>query len=155
MNIAKVISGGQTGVDRAALDAALACGLAIGGWVPKGRKAEDGRISDKYPLIEMATTDYPARTRKNIEDSDATLIIVGSWPISPGTELTMDTARVMKKDSFTISHAALKHEQSLINAREWLKGVKILNVAGPRESKSPGIYKAAYDFLIQVFGENK
>ncbi len=76
MLVKKVISGGQTGVDRAALDAAVELGIAIGGWLPKGRRTEDGPLDAKYPLLEMATSDYPSRTRQNTIDSDTTLILV-------------------------------------------------------------------------------
>ena len=69
----RLISGGQTGVDRAALDVALALGLPVGGGCPKGRRAEDGRIPDRYPLVETPERNYPARTRRNIEESDGTL----------------------------------------------------------------------------------
>ena len=69
----KIISGGQTGVDRAALDVGLTLGLPVGGWCPKDRRAEDGRIPDRYPLVETPERNYQARTRRNVEDSDGTL----------------------------------------------------------------------------------
>ena len=73
--IKKIISGGQTGADRAALDVAIKLGIRHGGWIPKGRKTEDGPLSDKYQLQEMPTASYPARTEQNVIDSDGTLII--------------------------------------------------------------------------------
>src|SRR5688572_16678238 len=92
----KIISGGQTGVDRAALDVALELGLPCGGWCPKGRKAEDGVIDPKYPLQETSTDDYPQRTEKNVQDSDATLILTRGKP-DGGTALTRSLAREHKK----------------------------------------------------------
>lgn len=156
MNLVKVISGGQTGADRAALDAALACGVAIGGWVPKGRKAEDGRISDTYSLIEMPTVDYPARTRKNIEESDATFVLTTAKQ-SPGTVLTLRLCKEIGKPFWTIAADMKLTKNVVMITKRWIDigDFKTLNVAGPRESKCPGIYKAAYDFLIQVFGEKK
>ena len=88
----KIVSGGQTGVDRAALDVAGALGLARGGWCPKGRLAEDGTIPDRYPLAETETAAYEERTRLNVADADATLVL--NWgPLEGGTLLTAETAR--------------------------------------------------------------
>src|SRR5688572_26590013 len=87
--VRRIVSGGQTGVDRAALDVALELGIPCGGWCPKGRLAEDGRIPDRYPLIEMPTANFPARTRKNIQESHATLILMASADDrTGGTSLT-------------------------------------------------------------------
>ena len=74
MPIIKIVSGGQTGADRGGLDASIHCELPHGGWCPKGRKAEDGRIPDKYQLVEMSTSDYLSRTEANVVDSDATVV---------------------------------------------------------------------------------
>ena len=84
----RVISGGQTGVDRAALDAAFELALECGGWVPAGRRAEDGPVDARYPLRETAAGDYETRTRLNVRDSDATLILTRGRP-SGGTALTV------------------------------------------------------------------
>jgi hypothetical protein len=93
--VAKIISGGQTGVDRAALDVGLELGIPIGDWVPLGRLAEDGPIPDRYPLAEMPTEEYAARTRKNVEEADGTLILLGGPPsmATDGTALTIRLAR--------------------------------------------------------------
>ncbi len=90
MNL-RIVSGGQTGVDRAALDVALDMGLRIGGFIPKGRRAEDGRLPDRYPLTEMGTRDYEPRTRKNVATSDATLVLYHGT-VTPGTGLTVRIA---------------------------------------------------------------
>jgi hypothetical protein len=84
----KIISGGQTGADRASLDFAIEKGLEHGGYVPRGRKAEDGRIDDRYNLVQLSTSSYPARTRRNIEESDGTVIFSLERLLSGGTKLT-------------------------------------------------------------------
>jgi hypothetical protein len=93
----KIISGGQTGADRAGLDFAIETGLEHGGYVPRGRKAEDGRIDDKYHLVELSTNSYPARTRRNIEESDGTVIFSLERLLSGGTKLTQDYANKLGK----------------------------------------------------------
>src|SRR4029077_12697814 len=82
----KIISGGQSGADRAGLDFAIETGLEHGGYVPRGRKAEDGKIDDRYNMVELSTTSYPARTRRNIEESDGTVIFSLERLLSGGTE---------------------------------------------------------------------
>jgi hypothetical protein len=93
----KIISGGQTGADRAGLDFAIETGLEHGGYVPRGRKAEDGRIDVRYNLVELRTSSYPARTRKNIEESDGTVIFSLESLLSGGTKLTRDYANKLGK----------------------------------------------------------
>ncbi|MDG4551709.1 MAG: putative molybdenum carrier protein [Candidatus Contendobacter sp.] len=141
----KIISGGQTGVDRAALDVALALGLAVGGWCPKGRRAEDGIIPDRYPLVETPERNYQARTRRNVEDSDGTLILnVGK--LDGGTALTASHARQIGKPCLVV---ALEAGIEPTTFRDWLAAnhIAVLNVAGPRESKRPGVSAAAYRCL--------
>ncbi|HPE73590.1 MAG TPA: putative molybdenum carrier protein [Candidatus Competibacter sp.] len=137
----KIISGGQTGVDRAALDVALALGLAVGGWCPKGQRAEDGRIPDRYPLTETAEMDCETRTRRNIEDSDGTLIL-NRGKMEGGTALTADLARQIGKPCLIV---ALEEGIEPATFQDWLvaNSITVLNVAGPRESKRPGVYAAA------------
>jgi Circularly permutated YpsA SLOG family len=93
----KIISGGQSGADRAGLDFAIATGLEHGGYVPRGRKAEDGRIDDRYNLVELSTSSYPARTRRNIEESDGTVIFSLERLLSGGTKLTWRHAELAKQ----------------------------------------------------------
>ncbi|MCP3967739.1 MAG: molybdenum cofactor carrier [Lentisphaerae bacterium] len=148
----KVVSGGQTGVDRAALDAAVDSELVTGGWCPKGRIAEDGVIDIKYPLEETATSLYQERTRKNVEDSDATLII-NEGKLSGGTALTVKCAQTAEKPVLVIDPNASSYKQ----IETWIKqnNVKVLNVAGPRGSTKPELYAKAYDFLRNLFSRFK
>lgn len=149
----RIISGGQTGVDRAALDAALEVGIPCGGWCPKGRKADDGRIPDSYPLKETPSPDYKVRTEWNVRDSDATLILTSNKPTG-GTALTITLAEKYEKP-----HLILDLSETPIPAtvQQWIAGVNIrtLNVAGPRESGEPGIYEKSVhfirDFLTSAF----
>ena len=144
----KIISGGQSGVDRAALDAALAAGLELGGWCPKGRRAEDGPIADYYPLTETKCKAYRARTRWNVRDSDATLILCDVEPTG-GTALTIEYCRQLNKPFLICSPAS----GSIQDPLEWITfhKLKILNVAGPRESADMPVYEAARVFLFKLF----
>lgn len=145
MPVIKIVSGGQTGVDRAALDVALGLGLPCGGWVPRGRRAEDGRIPAAYPLQETTSPKYDVRTRRNVRDADATLIITRGPPTG-GTALTIAIARKLGRPCRIVDLAAGPDAEAV---RLWLdeQGVEVLNVAGPRESGSPGIHAAASAFL--------
>lgn len=147
----KLISGGQTGVDRAALDVGLALGLAVGGWCPKGRRAEDGRIPDRYPLVETPERNYQTRTRRNIEDSDGTLIL-NLGKLDGGTALTARHARQISKPCLVV---ALEDGIEPATFRDWLAAnhIQVLNVAGPRESKRPGVYAAAVRCLETLLRE--
>lgn len=145
----KIISGGQTGVDRGALDAAIELEMNHGGWCPQGRTAEDGRIPDQYELRETDSSDYPARTERNVLDGDATLILCRG-PLSGGTELTLRLAERHRRPRLVVD---LDRRVEPAEVRRWLEdnAVEILNVAGPRESQSPGIADLAYEFLVGVF----
>ncbi|MBU2573050.1 MAG: putative molybdenum carrier protein [Elusimicrobia bacterium] len=148
----KIVSGGQTGVDRAALDAAMRLGLERGGFVPKGRLAEDGRIPDNYPVEECAGEDYPARTRRNALESDATLIFnIGE--LAGGTLYTAEVCRLHGKPFFLAQLEKSRPRDAAKQALEFLRThrPRVLNVAGPRESKSPGIYRASLKILLYVF----
>lgn len=149
----RVISGGQTGVDRAALDAAMMLNIPQGGWCPRGRLAEDGRIPDRYPLQETDSSEYAVRTEWNVRDSDATLILTRG-ELSGGTKLTAVLAFRYSKPLLLINLA----EQPLsTNVVQWLvcHNVYTLNIAGPRESTCPGIYEAARTFLVELFRDWK
>lgn len=143
--IQKIISGGQTGVDRAALDFALKYGIPCGGWVPKGRKALDGPISMRYPVQEHASPLYPPRTEANVREADATLIICSS-KIGRGTALTIRLCEKNKTPFLVI-------QDDKGDAREWLEQVKpkILNIAGSSEKSWPGAYQAAMEILHRAF----
>jgi hypothetical protein len=145
----RIVSGGQTGVDRAALDAALASGLACGGWCPRGRKAEDGPIDPAYPLRETPSEDYAQRTEWNVRDSDGTLVLVRGRP-SGGTAFTIDVARKLERPLLVVD---LRDDPGPAAARGWIEseGVAVLNVAGPRESQQPGIGAEARAFLERLF----
>jgi len=145
----KIVSGGQSGVDRAALDVALARGLPCGGWCPKGRRAEDGPIPPRYPLREAPAAAYAVRTRLNVRDSDATLILERGRP-GHGTRLTVALARRMGRPVLIVN---LKRPLSDVCVRTWLvaNDVHTLNVAGSRESGAPGIYRASVDWLSALF----
>ena len=144
----KIISGGQTGVDRAALDAALKLGLPVGGWCPKGRRAEDGPIDNRYPLQETESFYYPIRTERNVLDSDGTLILTRGKP-KGGTALTVKLARAHQKPYLLIDLSA---GEEVSPVRDWgrVHRVRVLNIAGPRESEAPGIYDRAVCFLKKI-----
>jgi hypothetical protein len=141
----RLISGGQTGVDRAALDVALALGLPCGGWCPKGRRAEDGPIDPRYPLEETTWSGYPQRTEWNIRDSDGTLILTRGQP-DGGTALTGELARKRQKPVLEVDLADPVEPESVW---EWVREnrIAVLNVAGPRESSCPGIQAEARAWL--------
>ncbi|GAB6166446.1 putative molybdenum carrier protein [Thermostilla marina] len=149
-----VVSGGQTGVDRAALDAAIALGIPHGGWCPKGRTAELGEtIPKRYQLVETDETEHAVRTRKNIEDSDATVVFLGP-SFGSGTQLTIDHAKRTKGPDRTFILDAFEVSASEIDAAAEAiarLNVLVLNVAGPRESICPGIYNRVEPLARQLF----
>lgn len=143
--VRKIVSGGQTGVDRAALDAAMALGIACGGWCPHGRRALDGLIAPHYPLRETASDAYAERTRLNVRDSDATLVL-SRQPLTGGTRYTVEVAEALGRPFLVCDPA--ERDQAL-GARQWTERyrVRVLNVAGPRESDAGGVYRGARDWL--------
>jgi hypothetical protein len=149
---AKIISGGQTGVERAALDVALQQGIPCGGWCPKGRKAEDGILDARYPLKETSSSHYEVRIEANVIGADGTLILTEGKPTG-GKAYTLQMAIKHKKPYLTVD---LRQKARPSVAREWARihRIHILNVAGPRESQIPGIYAKAKLFLgAIIFGE--
>src|SRR5262245_24084952 len=147
-----IISGGQTGADRAAWDAATECHIPIGGWVPKGRRAEDGEIEEKYVgLQETDSSHYEERTRHNVRDSDATLIITHG-ELHGGSRFTRDVAEEMGKPFVHIDLEKLPHDLAVTMIREWLEPLEgeTLNVAGPRESRDGRIYKAVKKIITDL-----
>lgn len=150
MNVTKIISGGQTGVDRAALDVALELGIPCGGWCPKDRLAEDGRIPDKYPLKETTSKMAAVRTEKNVFEADATLVLTIGEPAG-GTKQTIECAKEHAKPHLMID-LGVTDTRAVAKVNKWIatNGIATLNVAGPRESQQPGIYERAAEFLRKV-----
>ncbi len=141
----QIVSGGQTGVDRAALDAALALNYRCGGWCPKGRRAEDGVIPARYPLRETDSPAYVQRTALNVADSDGTLILTRG-ALRGGTALTAELARKKGRSCRVVQ---LEKGPPVAETVNWLHehAIAVLNVAGPRESQRPGIYQEARKFI--------
>ncbi|TVQ71113.1 MAG: hypothetical protein EA363_06580 [Balneolaceae bacterium] len=151
--IEKIISGAQTGADRAALDVALELGIPCGGWVPKGRLAEDGPIPAHYPnLAETPVSAVEMRTEWNIRDSDATLIL-SHGPLDGGSLYTRIKAEELGKHWRHIDLSKTGIEQASESVKRWLTEVhpRILNVAGPRASKDPFIYEKTCELLRRLF----
>lgn len=157
----KIVSGGQTGVDRAALDAAMELGFGVGGWCPRDRRSEDGAVPTKYPLRETAARSYAVRTEWNVRDSDGTLILVLN-EISSGTRLTVDAAKSHGKP-LKIEHLAAPRTSGLLTVDEspsekvesvveWIQReeIHVLNIAGPRGSSSADMYPKAKEFVMAV-----
>jgi hypothetical protein len=156
----KVISGGQTGVDQAALLAAEACGLAIGGWCPPGRESEAGPIPERFPLRETPverSADAPdvprsLRTEWNVRDADAVLILTAQrGAVDPGSAWAVECARRYRRPVFDCDPADPRAAARIV---EWLRAAPIetLSVGGPSERTQPGIGAAAYALLVDVFG---
>src|SRR6185312_5458286 len=135
MRLARIISGGQTGVDIAALDAALAVGFPCGGWVPRGRFNEDGPIDPRYPVKETDSRKLALRTEWNVRDADATLIL-SRGALSGGSALTERLAQRYAKPCLHVDLAVLSIEEAASRIIDWLDGIDgaVLNVAGPRAS---------------------
>jgi len=146
----RIVSGGQTGADRGALDAARAAGVPIGGWVPRGRWAEDGPVPAAYDgLRETASADPAERTRRNVLDSDGTLI-VSHGPPGGGTALTRSVAEALGKPCLWLDLDVLSAEDAVARALAWMSrhAIETLNVAGPRASEDP----RGYDSTRAVIG---
>ena len=149
---ARIVSGGQTGVDRGALDAAIALKIPHGGWCPRGRLAEDGRIPDRYRLQETEAADYRVRTERNVLEADATLILYRGR-LSGGTALTRRLARQHGKPCLVVD---LDRPPPPETIRRWLadQKAKVLNIAGPRESQCPQIGRQAAEFVKALFSNS-
>lgn len=150
--VATIISGGQMGADRGALDAAIELGIPHGGTCPKGRKAEDGVIPAKYELVESKSSDYPDRTEDNIVKADGTMIFTFGR-LTGGSKLTAELARKHKKPFLHLDLNAEATDYAVKCVRGWLaeNEVKIVNVAGGRESEAAGLHGAVKDLLTRVF----
>jgi hypothetical protein len=149
----KIISGGQTGADRAALDVAIALEFDYGGAIPSSRRTEDGTLPERYDkMTELKTRSYPMRTEKNVADSDATIIFT-SKKIGAGSALTIKFAEKHRKPYLHINLSKMTDEEAAEALRVWLREVTpaVLNVAGSRKSSAPGIYGRVYRILKEVF----
>ena len=156
----KIVSGGQTGVDQGALEAALGLGLVWGGWVPKGWRAENGTVPERFRarMQEHASANYIVRTRQNVADSHATLILTDTYPLSGGTLKTRIFCQEAMRSHFVVS---LGESDAVGKVQRWLAQFFaqehpvpfVLNVAGPRESKASGIQKRTRRFLAGVLAE--
>lgn len=158
MQLDKIVSGGQTGVDRAALDTAMAHDVPVGGWCPRGRRAEDGPIPERYPLEETPSDEYAQRTSWNVRDSDGTLVITDG-DLQGGTAYTVEEAHRQEQP---LLHVRTSDPVPIPMIQAWGEesNVCVLNVAGPRASEVDGIYEAARDIMeallttIQVEAED-
>ncbi len=154
--VRKIISGGQTGADRAGLDAAIDLEIDYGGSITKGRRTEDGTLPERYDKItELETTSYPARTEKNVVDSDATVIFTYT-EIGAGSALTVELAKNHNKPHLHINLENMRNGDAIKDVSEWLDKVKptVLNVAGSRESGANGIYNRVYGILKAVLKDD-
>lgn len=147
----RIISGGQTGADQAALDAAIALDLPHGGWLPKGRKTENGPLPARYHLMELDSGRYRNRTEQNVLDADATLIC-SFGPLTGGSALTEALAIRHERPFLHIDFEHHSQDRAILAVQEWLLGhpIATLNVAGPRASSEPRIYQAVYGLLMAV-----
>lgn len=151
--VRKIISGGQTGVDRAALDFALENGFETGGWIPRNRWAEDGRIADKYLNLRETETENPAeRTELNVRDSDATLLLSHGVP-GGGSKLTFELTVKHAKPCLHLNFNELSETKAVESARKWIteNSPQVLNIAGARHSEDSKIYERAKSFLHLLF----
>ena len=150
--IKRIVSGGQTGVDRAALDAAIKLGIAHGGWIPRGRLTESGPLPQKYHLKETSSSRFSVRTEKNVIDTDGTLIL-SHGELTGGTEYTREMAIRHGRPWLHIDlvQTAAFHAATAIN--HWIqeKKIEILNVAGARASEDPAIYTDTLNILESVY----
>ena len=144
----KIISGGQTGAERAALDVALMFGFPHGGWIPSGRKAEDGMVLQRYKLKEIKSGGYPNYTERNVIDSDGTLIL-SHGKLSGGSRLPLRLANKHDKPCLHIDLKEISTLQTVPVIRGWMVHhyIEILNVTGSRASKDPAIYNAVFDII--------
>jgi hypothetical protein len=152
----KIISGGQTGADRAALDVALKLKIPAGGWCPGDRRAEDGTISDRYPLMALANAGYRQRTRRNVADSDGT-VILSLGKLTGGSAETARYAKQLEKPCLVVDAEAVTTTEAAILLAVFILRHRIfaLNVAGPRASKQAGIYAFVTDVLMKLLATKK
>jgi hypothetical protein len=153
MTIARIVSGGQTGADQGGWDAAIYCQLPYGGWVPRGKKTENGTIPDRFAgYTEHVSPDYLARTQANVVDSDAT-VVFSMGPPTGGSLRTVEFCQRHRRPCLAVDLREPR-EELVRKIVEWVKtdcpSNCTLNVAGSRESKSPGIGHLVMVRLIDV-----
>jgi Circularly permutated YpsA SLOG family len=150
MSLKKIVSGGQTGVDRAALDAALAAGFPCGGWAPWDRMAEDGVIPDPYPMVVLPKGGYRQRTRLNVVDSNGTAILYYEV-LNGGTRLVRNLCALEKKPYILIDARKISHSEAAEAIMQFVEenGIEVLNVAGPRASK----WALGHGYAMTVVGQ--
>ena len=151
--VVRIVSGGQTGADRGGLDAAVALGIEHGGWCPAGRRAEDGRVPRVYSLRETTSAEYAERTRANVRDSGGTVVFTRGEPTG-GSALTIEHAERIGKPVLHVDLARLDVEAAAERVRGWcvVGSIAVLNVAGSRESKAPGIGDEVRRLLVRALG---
>ncbi|GMV37496.1 MAG: hypothetical protein AMXMBFR61_20040 [Fimbriimonadales bacterium] len=149
MAVERVVSGGQTGADRGGLDAAIELGISHGGWCPAGRLAEDGTIPERYELTETDSADFAVRTERNVIDSDGTVLFTYGEPVG-GSALTVELASVHDKPLLHLDLEEVGVESAAAQLAVWVaqNDVRVLNVAGSRESQAPGIAEAVREVLL-------
>jgi hypothetical protein len=147
----KIISGGQTGADRAALDAAIKLKLPYGGWLPRGRKTENGPLPAHYNLKELDSENYRTRTEQNVIAGDGTLI-VSFGPLTGGSALTESLSIKHDHPCLILNLALISLDEAVDAVEKWIQRyeIAIMNVAGPRASGEPRIYDAVYKLLLQI-----
>jgi hypothetical protein len=149
----KLVSGGQTGADRAGLDVAIRHGFPHGGWCPKGRTAEDGVIPAQYHLVETPSASYLQRTERNVRDSDATVIFTIARELSGGSMRTAVFAAKHRKPRIHLAQRALGYEDPALILQRFVEenGIRVLNVAGTRGSKEPDVWQFTFQTLEAAF----
>ena len=152
--IEKIVSGGQTGADRAALDVAIRHGFSHGGWCPKGRIALDGALGGQYQLRETPSADYLQRTEWNVRDSDATVVFTFAAKVTGGSRKTLAFAQAHGKPCLHLPLRDVRdYEDPVLKLQRFVEqhGVRVLNIAGSRENKEPGLYLAVVKLLENAF----
>ena len=142
--IRRIVSGGQTGADRAALDAAMDLGIETGGWIPRGRWTEDGGVPERYlNMKETKSTDPALRTEHNVRDSDGT-VVLSHGEVFGGTKWTVEVSGRLRKPMLRLDLSVQSEEVNAARLLAWMsaEGIEVLNVAGPRESEDGDIYSA-------------
>ncbi len=156
MKLRKIVTGGQTGADQGALSACVQSGFPYGGWVPKGRRTEKGKVPDRYRMRQHGSRHYPARTEANVRDSDCTVVFAYGKP-DGGSLLTIDFAKQHGRPCLKVD-LNRPHGQVVATVVRWIKrhcpDNGVLNVAGSRRSKAPGIHRAVKRVMMEIFDLN-